>query len=67
MTAVYVSLTIDDLDARNDPTKSDRIAMYDCSPEDREIIFRIIKKYKGEKYQNHVGFPVEERVIELTT
>ena len=59
--AIYVSLTVDDLDNRNDPKHSDRTATYKMSKEDIQTVLALIRKY---------GSPVrtgkiEERVPEL--
>lgn len=59
---IYVAMTVDDLDARDDPKRSDYVATYEMTPEDQATVFAIIKKYKG-KYQNTVGFPVQSICI----
>lgn len=45
---VFVSLCVDDLDARGDPTRSDRVATYNCTPEEVATIMKVIKARKGE-------------------
>jgi hypothetical protein len=59
--SIYVSLCIDHLGARNDPTKSDRVATYTCTPEEIATIMEIIKRHKGE-HKNVVGFPIESKI-----
>lgn len=55
---VYVSLCVDDLDARHDPTRSDRISSYNFTPEEVQQVLAIIKKKKGKGYENAIGFGV---------
>jgi thymidylate synthase len=46
---IHVSLCVDNLDARNDANKSDRISSYDCTEEEVQQILIIIKNIKKRK------------------
>lgn len=43
---IYVALVVDDLDARDDRERSDRIATYSCTKEEIATIMGIIKKHR---------------------
>jgi len=44
--AVFISLCVDDLEARSDPARSSRIATYDMTDEDRRLVLGLIEKYR---------------------
>ncbi len=42
----YISINVDDLDARDDPARSGRICSHNCTPEEIEIALNLVKSIK---------------------
>jgi pyruvate-formate lyase-activating enzyme len=58
MSKVYVSLTVDDLEARDDLARSDRCGGYDATPEEIQEILKIIRQIRS---RNQARFEAREK------
>ncbi len=64
---VFVSITVDDLDAREDPTRSERLGGYNFTDEEIRSLIDLVKRVKERSGTptNIVGCSVEGRIIEI--
>lgn len=44
---VYVSITVDDLGARGDPDRSDRVSTYRATPDEVRALLEMVRRLKG--------------------
>ncbi len=52
---VFAMLVIDDLDARDDPTRSARLSTYSLTAEEIAQVMAIIRSHKESEMQNNIA------------